>query len=133
MPDSDPVPPARDLLLTGPSAIVRKPQSSFFQRFAETITIITLAVGCYFFISHFIVQSVKVVGESMRPTLENSQQYLLNRWVFYLRAPQRTEIVVIRDPTDHGLSVKRVIALAGEQVLLTHGSVLVNGKPIALS
>jgi signal peptidase I len=89
-----------------------------------------LAIACYFFISHFIVQSVKVVGESMRPTLENSQQYLLNRWVLYLRAPHRSEIVVIRDPTDQGLSVKRIVALNGEQVFLRNGTVFVNGKQL---
>jgi signal peptidase I len=127
MPESDPAPPTRDVLRSRPD-LGGKRQPSLVPRFTQTLVIIALAIGSYFFISHFIVQSVKVVGESMRPTLENSQQYLLNRWVLYLRAPNRSEIVVIRDPTDRGLSVKRVVAVAGEQILLQNGSIFVNGK-----
>ena len=127
MPDSNPAPPASDALLC-PSPAQRVPQVSLIQKLAQTLSIFVLAIACYFFISHFIVQSVKVVGESMRPTLQNSQQYLLNRWALYLRSPHRSEIVVIRDPTDHGLSVKRVVALGGEQVLLKNGFIFVNGR-----
>src|SRR3974390_1408375 len=127
MPESDPAPPTNDVLLSRPG-LGGKRQPSLVPRYTQTLIIIGLAICSYFFISHFIVQSVKVVGESMRPTLENSQQYLLNRWVLYLRAPHRSEIVVIRDPTDRGLSVKRVVALSGEQVFLRNGSIFVNGK-----
>ena len=130
MPDSDPAPPASGALLC-PSPTQRVPQVSLGQKLTQTLGIIALAVASYFFISHFVVQSVKVVGESMRPTLQNSQQYLLNRWALHLRAPHRAEIVVIRDPTDHGLSVKRIVALAGEQVLLKKGSIYVNGRRLA--
>lgn len=126
MPDSDPAPSARDALLPR-SAIPAVRQPSLAQKFVQTMAVIGLALCSYLFISHFIVQSVKVVGESMHPTLENSQQYLLNRWVLHLRAPHRAEIVVIRDPTDHGLSVKRVVGLAGEQICIKHGSLFING------
>jgi len=126
MPDSDSAPRPCDTLL--PQSPARAPQISLIQKFSQSVGILALAVASYFFISHFIVESVKVVGESMRPTLENSQQYLLNRWALYLRAPHRSEIVVIRDPTDHGLSVKRIVAIAGEQVCVKEGAVFVNGK-----
>jgi signal peptidase I len=126
MPDSDPARPS-DVLQARPRAGGNR-LTSLLQPLAQAATVVGLAIACYFFISHFIVQSVKVVGESMRPTLENSQQYLLNRWVLYLRPPNRSEIVVIRDPTDQGLSVKRIVALGGEQVFLRNGTVFVNGK-----
>jgi signal peptidase I len=52
----------------------------------------------------------------------------LNRSVYYIHAPQRGDIVVLRDPADHGLSVKRVIAAAGDCVVLKEGRVYVNGR-----
>jgi len=63
----------------------------------------------------------------MVPTLYDSQQYLLNRWVYHFRAPRRTDVVVLKDPEDKGFAVKRIIAAAGDRVDLRAGKVYVNG------
>jgi len=89
-----------------------------------------MSVGCYFGISRFFLQSVEVVGVSMVPTLKDSNFYLLNRWAFQHSEPQRGDVVVIRDPGDHGFSVKRVIALAGESVYFKNGRVYINGAEL---
>src|SRR5215469_16800143 len=68
--------------------------------------IMALSIGCYFVISKFFLQSVQVVGVSMVPTLSENSHYLLNRWAFHSRDPKAGDIVVIRDPQDHGYSVK---------------------------
>ena len=100
---------------------------SFLQQIYQAISVAGLAMASYFVISHFVLQSVQVVGVSMAPTLHDSQQYLLNRWVYYFRAPRRSDVVVLRDPVDNGFAVKRVIATAGDCVLLKEGKVFVNG------
>jgi len=74
---------------------------------------------------------VQVVGVSMVPTLQNSQKLLLNRWVYYFRAPRRNELVVLRDPIDKSFAVKRVIAVGGDHLLLKDGFVYVNGRKLA--
>ncbi len=66
----------------------------------------------------------------MVPTLQEKNHYLLNRWAFHGREPQHNDIVVIRDPGDHGFSVKRVVAVAGESILFKDGKVFVNGKQL---
>jgi signal peptidase I len=88
--------------------------------------IVLLSIGCYFTISHYFVETVQVVGQSMMPTLQDSNHYLLNRWAFHGRDPQHREVVVIRDPADHGYSVKRIIAVSGESVHFKDGKVFVN-------
>jgi len=93
----------------------------------QCLALVVLAACSYFIISEFLLQSVKVVGRSMVPTLYDSQQYLLNRWVYYFHSPRHSDIVVIRDPVDNGFSVKRVVATPGESVYLKDGSVYVNG------
>jgi signal peptidase I len=98
--------------------------------FGQCLAVAAMAVACYLFISRFFLQSVQVAGQSMVPTLQNSQQFLLNRWVYYLRAPRASDIVVIRDPADRRLSVKRIIATAGDSVYLKDGSVYVNGHKL---
>lgn len=86
-----------------------------------------IAIASYFFASHFLFQKVVVDGDSMQPTLRNSQAFLLNRVEFLFRKPQWGDIVVIRDPEDGGLSVKRVVAVEGQSVELAGGRVYVNG------
>ena len=115
--------------LSQPSAF-KLPMRHLFRGIAQGILIIILATGSYLFVSHFVVQSVRVVGLSMAPTLADSQVYLLNRWVFHVRAPRPAEVVVLRDPTDGSLSVKRVIAVAGDSVLVKDGSISVNGQKL---
>jgi len=86
-----------------------------------------MAVVSYFVISHFVLQSVNVVGRSMMPTLYDSQHYLLNRWIYHVHAPQRSDVVVLRDPSDNGFSVKRVVAAPGDSIYLKDGNVYLNG------
>ncbi|HVM49532.1 MAG TPA: signal peptidase I [Candidatus Acidoferrum sp.] len=86
-----------------------------------------LVVCSYLLISHFLLQTVKVVGRSMNPTLSDSQRCLLNLWIYRFHDPQRSEIVVLRDPGDNGFSVKRIVARPGDSVYLKDGSVYLNG------
>ena len=87
-----------------------------------------LSMGCYLSISRCFVQTIEVVGESMLPTLQPGNHYILNRWAFHGAGPARGDVVVIRDPGDHGYSVKRVIALGGESVHFVDGKVFINGE-----
>jgi signal peptidase I len=101
---------------------------SVVQQIYQVASVLTLAALSYLLISHYILQSVQVVGASMTPTLTDSECYLLNRWVLHVRQPRITDIVVIRDPVDNGLSVKRVIGHPGDTVYLKGGRVYLNGE-----
>jgi signal peptidase I len=89
-----------------------------------------LAAVSYYFISHHIVQTVQVVGSSMYPTMRHADQYLLNRWAYHLHPPKRSDVVVIKDPTDGAFAVKRIIATPGESILFKGGQVYVNGRKL---
>ena len=114
--------------LRPPARKARKRARSIQRQSVQCLAIAALAVASYFVFSRFVVQSVKVVGRSMVPTLGDSQYYLLNRWVYHLHAPRRSDVVVLRDPADNGFSVKRVIAAPGDSVCFQDGKVYVNGR-----
>ena len=115
-----------------PSSLLRarkaraEPQSILRQSF-QCLAMLVLAAASYFLISQFLLQSVRVVGRSMVPTLYDSQHYLLNRWVYHIHTPRHSDVVVLRDPSDNGFSVKRIIATPGDSIRLKDGSVYVNG------
>ena len=88
-----------------------------------------VAYGCFEFITHYVLQSVQVVGASMSPTLHDSGRYVLNRWVYHLREPQPKDIVVLRDPEDRSYAVKRIVAQQGDRIYVNKaGQIFVNGK-----
>ncbi len=98
----------------------------------QLLVLTVLSVAGYFVISHYVLQAVRVDGVSMVPTLHNADAYYLKRWVYYVRPPQRGDIVVIKDPTDGGFAVKRIIGMSGESVFLKkNGGVYVNGSKLA--
>jgi signal peptidase I len=101
--------------------------SRLLRQALQCLVIAVLAAASYYLISRYFLQSVKVVGRSMVPTLSDSQYFLLNRWIYYVHAPQRSDIVVLRDPSDNGFSVKRIIAVPGDTVYLKDGCVYLNG------
>jgi len=108
----------------------RSPVQFVLRQIWQFLVVGALAVASYFVISHFFLQSVKIVGRSMVPTLWDSQHYLLNRWIYYVRAPRQSDIVVLRDPSDNGYSVKRVIAAPGDSIYLKNGNVYLNGSKL---
>src|ERR1017187_7500129 len=114
-----------DLLPPGRKA--RTPFRSILGQVFQCLLVAILATSSYLIITHFFLQSVRVIGESMVPTLYDSQPYLLNRWIYRVHPPRHSDIVVLRDPGDNGLSVKRVIATPGGSIVLKDGRVYVNG------
>ena len=106
------------------------PKPTLFQQVCQCLTVAALALACYFVISHYFLQSVTVVGRSMIPTLHDSQRYLLNRWILYVRPPHRADIVVLRDLIDNGFAVKRVVGMPGDTIEVAHGKVYLNGQEL---
>lgn len=100
---------------------------SLIQQFGQCLVVIAAAYGCFQFSSHYLFQAVQVDGNSMAPTLADTDRHLLNRWVYHVREPQIQDIVVLRDPRDDVYLVKRVVARPGDRVYLKGGNIFVNG------
>ncbi len=86
------------------------------------------SVVSYTICNHFILTSVVIQGKSMHPTLREGEHYLLDRWTYRYSAPQRSDLVVLRDPGHSDYAVKRLIALPGETVRISRGKVYLNNK-----
>jgi signal peptidase I len=95
------------------------------------VCIVLWSVISYLLISRFLLMSVEIQGVSMSPTLLNGQRYILYRCPYLWRAPRHGEIVVIKDPQDQDLSIKRIIAAPNDVVEVKADGVYVNNTRLS--
>lgn len=99
-----------------------------FRQFWFLFVLAALGTLNYLAISRYVFQSVQVDGPSMSPTLFNSGHYWLNRYSYLVSEPRRDDIVVLKDPRDNALDVKRIIGLPNQSICIDNGKVYVDGK-----
>lgn len=95
----------------------------------EWIKAIAIAVGLAFLIRTFLFAPFIVEGESMETTLHNAEKLLVNKAIYFLREPERGEIVVFHaEPTrDY---IKRVIAIPGDTIEIRNDTLYINGEVV---
>lgn len=89
---------------------------------------IIIAVVIAFILRTFVLTLVKVQGESMEPTLQQSDRLYVNRFLY---TPEKGDIIIFRPASDPKRPyVKRVIATEGDTVYIDFetGEVFVNGE-----
>ncbi len=86
------------------------------------------SVLSYFLLVRYVMMIGEVEGNSMLPTLQDGERYLINRMVYHFRDPQPGDIVQINMPSSGDFSVKRIIAIPGDEVQIRDGHVVVNGR-----
>jgi signal peptidase I len=84
-----------------------------------------------------------VPSGSMRPTVAIGDRVVVNkaayglripwseRWLLEASSPERGDVVVLRSPEDGRVLLKRVVAVAGDEVAVRDGAVFVGGDAIA--
>ena len=123
---SEPLPPGSDSPAHDAPLKLREQRPPQYRQFRLFIFCLLLAASSYFIFSHYVLMSVEISGTSMSPTLLNGDRYILYRCPYLWRSPREGEIVVIRDPEDHGLSIKRIVALPHDVIEVRRDGVYVN-------
>jgi len=88
-----------------------------------------VALAAYIFFGHICIP-LRIRGESMAPTYINGSFNFCWRVSYVFSKPQRFDVVAVRFAGTRIMLLKRIVALAGEQVEFKHGSLFVNGQKI---
>jgi len=76
-----------------------------------------------------VAQAFQVEQYSMEPNLLPRDRVLVNKFIYRFRPPHPGEVVVLHPPSDPGRNyIKRVVALAGQTVLIRDGHVYINNR-----
>ncbi len=97
--------------------------------FKEVVQTLLLALLLALLIRGFLVETYLVYGPSMEPSLHEGERLLVNKLVYRFRAPAPGEIVVFSEPGSDGRNlVKRVVAVAGQELEIRNGDVFIDGS-----
>lgn len=68
-------------------------------------------------------------SSAMRPTIEAGDRFVVDKWAYARRGPERWDVIVFRYPVDPSRDyIKRVVGLPGEQVHIRGGDLFINGS-----
>lgn len=120
---------------------IKRKEKSAIREWVEAIVVAAFLAFCV--IRPFIVQAFKIPTGSMRSTLLEGDRILVNKFIYGakipftkfrlpgFRKPQRGDVVVFIYPEDKQRDfIKRLVALEGETVEITNGTIYINDKPL---
>ena len=96
-----------------------------------TVEILSVC-GIAFVLVWYFGLRVSMIGDSMKPELNNGDVTLVNRLVYDMSQPKRGDVIAFKpkgnEATHH--YIKRVVGLLGETLEVRDGKLLVDGKEI---
>ncbi len=95
-----------------------------------TVAGVLLVVAAVVAVRAFVVTPVRVSSASMAPTLTEGEVVLVSRWTPDPDRLGRGDLVVFEDPRTDSRTIKRVVGLPGEQVVVLDGVLHVDGVPV---
>jgi signal peptidase I len=97
----------------------------------EWIKSIAIAILIAILIKTFVFNTTYVVGNSMYPTLHDSDRLIAFKLPLYFTDPKPGDIVILSAPDSENKDyIKRVIAVEGDIVQISDGKIYVNGVQI---
>jgi len=100
----------------------------------DWIKSIGIAIATTMFVTTFVFNTAVVQGDSMNPTLEDSDRLIVKKYETFLKTEEykRGDLIIFESPLedDDRVFIKRVIGLPGETINITDGELYVNEMKI---
>ncbi len=107
----------------------------------EVLIYAMIFVAVMYFVPNYVCAKTIVSGPSMKNTLQDYDNVLLDKVSYRFGAPKRFDVVVFyhfddpkhpdkKDKTQYSFYVKRIIGLPGETVQIKGETIYINGKPL---
>jgi signal peptidase I len=96
----------------------------------EFLVILAVAFVLVFgFVRPFVLEAFRIPSESMVPTLLVGDRVFVNKFIYRFTEPERGDVVVFESVNGREEDlIKRVVGVAGDEVEVRNGTLLVNGE-----
>ena len=108
----------------------RREEREYKQSFRSFFWTLAIAVALALLLRMFVIETIRVEGPSMQPTLHTNERVLIEKITLPFSMPERNDIVVCQFEGQSEPFVKRVIGLPGETIEIRNGDVYINGAPL---
>ena len=102
---------------------------SWKREIISTVLYLMLVVSLTFLFVHFVAQRTHVNGASMRPTLSDGDNLIVDKLSYRFSDPERFDIIVFPyQYQEDTYYIKRIIGMPGETVQVIDGMIYINGE-----
>nr|WP_139331980.1 signal peptidase I [Paenibacillus amylolyticus] len=109
-----------------------QPGKSWVAELWDWVKTIVVAFVIMMLLNLFVFNLSMVKGQSMQPTLVERDRLFVNKIVYHLGAPSRSDVIVLRDPSEgvekKDFLVKRIVGLPGDTIEVRDHHLYVNGE-----
>lgn len=93
------------------------------------VEILAVILLSYVIVAFGMVKT-SMVGESMSPTLADSESIIVNKLSYRFKSPKRFDVIVFKqNGNEHSYyNIKRVVGLPGETIQIKDGTIYINGE-----
>ena len=104
-------------------------RKKFFGKFFGWVFALGLAIALAWAITTYALEKTNMVGDSMESTLSSGDTIMINKLLYRIKSPRRFDVIVFKkDGKEHSYySIKRIIGLPGEHVLIAGGKIYIDG------
>ncbi len=102
-------------------------EKSLIQTIIQKITNIVLIIAFAWLLVHSFLSTESVSGHSMEPTLSSYDLVLVDTLKYKFFNPSRLDVVIFKKP-DSTESIKRVVGLPGETIVIQNGCIYIDGN-----
>ncbi|MFC7443375.1 signal peptidase I [Laceyella putida] len=106
--------------------MIKRNSSNAVRTTFEWVGTIAVSLLIAMVIRVFLFSPYDVEGASMRPTLEDNEKIIVNKWSYRIHEPSHGDIVVFHAEAGRDF-IKRVIGLPGDRIEIKEGKVFRNG------
>ncbi len=108
----------------------RKIKSTVLKEIFSWTLGIFVAILLAFVVVYCVGMTTSVIGISMKPTLENGEKIMVNRFVYKISSPKQGDVIVFvpNGSMNSHYYVKRVVGTPGDTVQIIDGHLYINGE-----
>ena len=104
-------------------------RKKFLKKFFGWVFALGAAIALAWAITTYALEKTNMVGDSMEATLSSGDTILIDKLLYRIKSPERFDVIVFKkDGKEHSYySIKRIIGLPGEHVLIADGKIYIDG------